>query len=109
MCFCVASIFRLLAQGKMDYKLGIAWTFVFGSVAALALAPRTLARMAAFLGIASPMNMLFFFGFLFSTGILFSLSRRTSRLQAQVQRLAQETAMRHEMSNDVQENKLQLR
>lgn len=93
MCLCVAQIIRLLAQKKMDYKLGIVWALVFTSIAALALAPRALARAASILGIASPVNMLFFFGFLFCAGILFSLSRRISTLQAQVRRLAQEAAI----------------
>lgn len=93
MFLCVVSIARLLARGKMDYKLGIIWAVVFTAIAVLALVPRTLSRIAAFVGIASPVNMLFFFGFLFCAGILFTLSRRISRLQSQVRRLAQETAI----------------
>jgi hypothetical protein len=52
-----------------------------------------LSRVAAFLGIASPVNMLFFLGFLFCAGIIFTLSRRVSRLQLQVRRLTQEIAI----------------
>ena len=105
MCLCVAYIVKLLAQQKMDYKLGIVWTIVFAAIAMLSLVPRTLSRIAAFVGIASPVNMLFFFGFLFCAGILFSLSRRTSMLQAQVRRLAQEAAIYRAGRTDVQPKK----
>jgi hypothetical protein len=97
MCLCVAQIVRLLAKGKMDYKLGIIWTIVFTAIAVLSFIPSTLSRIAAFVGIASPVNMLFFFGFLFCTGIIFLLSRRTSALHAQVRRLAQEVALSQRM------------
>ena len=70
MFLCVASIIRLLAKGKMDYKLGIIWAMVFTAIAVLSLIPRTLSRIAAFLGIASPVNMLFFLGFLLCAGII---------------------------------------
>lgn len=93
MALCVASLIRLLARGKMDYKLGIIWALVFTAIAALAFIPRTLSRIASFLGIASPVNMLFFLGFLFCAGIIFTLSRRISRLQLQVRRLTQEVAI----------------
>ena len=93
MLACVFQIGRLLSRRKLDYKLGLAWAIVFGAIAALALVPRALEYAAAFFGIASPVNMLFFFGFLFAICILFSLSRRVSTLQAQVRRLAQEAAI----------------
>lgn len=93
MSLCVLSIVRLLAKGKMDYKLGIIWAIVFSAIAGLSLIPRTLSRIASFLGIASPVNMLFFLGFLFCAGIIFTLSRRVSRLQMQVRRLTQEIAI----------------
>lgn len=93
MGICIAAIGRLLSRRKIDYKIGIVWAFVFACIAVLALMPRALARIAAFLGIASPVNMLFFFSFIFCAGVLFSLSRRTSRLQDQVRCLAQEVAV----------------
>ena len=93
MFLCVASIVRLLAKGKMDYKLGIIWAMVFSAIAVLSLIPHTLSRIAAFLGIASPVNMLFFLGFLLCAGIIFTFSRRISRLQMQVRRLTQELAI----------------
>jgi len=89
----VVAIVRLLALKKLDYKLGLAWMGVFVSIAVLSMVPRLLGRMAAFLGIQVPLNMLFFFGFLFFAAILFSLSRRIATLQNQVRRLAQELAL----------------
>ena len=93
MCVFVAVIVRLLALKKLDYKLGLAWMAVFVALAGLSLAPDLLGRIAAFLDIQVPVNMLFFFGFLFCAAILFSLSRRIATLQAQVRRLAQEAAL----------------
>ena len=93
MALAVAWSLRLLAKGKLDWKLGIGWIAVFCSVAGLALMPRLLDRMARAVGIASPVNMLFFFGFLFCAAILFSLSRRIAALHAQIRRIAQDLAL----------------
>lgn len=93
MCFFVAAIVRLLALKKMDYKLGLAWMSVCVAIAVLSAEPRLLDCVSAFLGIASPVNMLFFFSFLFTTAILFSLSRRIAMLQAKLRRMAQEVAV----------------
>lgn len=93
MALAVLGSFRLLAKGKLDWKLGIGWIAVFCSVAGLSLVPRFLDRMARAVGIASPVNMLFFFGFLFCAAILFSLSRRIAALHAQLRRISQDLAL----------------
>ena len=93
MALCVLRAVWLLSRGKLDYKLGIGWIGVFCAIAVLGLAPGLLDRAARVFGIAAPVNMLFFFGFLFCAVILFALSRRTANLQAQVRRLAQELAI----------------
>lgn len=93
MCFFAAAIVRLLALKKMDYKLGLAWMSVCAAIAVLSAEPRVLDCVSAFLGIASPVNMLFFFSFLFTTAILFSLSRRIAVLQSKLRRMAQEVAV----------------
>ena len=93
MALCVLRAVWLLSRGKLDYKLGIGWIGVFCSIAGLVLAPGLLIRAARLLGIAAPVNMLFFFGFLFCAAILFALSRRTANLLAQVRRIAQELAI----------------
>ena len=93
MALCVLRAVWLISRGKLDFKLGVGWIAVFCAIAVLVLVPGPLARAARVLGIAAPVNMLFFFGFLFCAAILFALSRRTAGLQAQVRRLAQELAL----------------
>lgn len=49
--------------------------------------------MAHKLGIASPVNMLFFFGFCFSLMIIFVLTISISRMSIRIKQLAQELAL----------------
>ena len=52
------------------------------------------------LGIQSPVNMIFFLGFLFSLMIIFSLTVTISRITAKVRKMAQEIAFLSEQLDE---------
>lgn len=52
------------------------------------------------LGIASPVNMLFFLGFCFSLVIIFVLTVAVSRMSIRIKQLAQEIALYEKNSNE---------
>lgn len=90
--FCVI-VFRLLHKKKIDFKYALAWLFLGTIILILALYPSFLSRLSNLVGIISPVNMLFFFGFCFSLCIIFFLSMTVSHLSEKVKKMAQELAI----------------
>lgn len=62
-------------------------------VLVLAIFPKLLNVVAKHLGIGTPVNMLFFFGFCLSIVIIFTLSIALSNLTDKVKKMAQEIAI----------------
>ena len=60
------------------------------------LFPSTMGHVAAFFGIYSPVNMIFFMGFVLSLVIIFTLTVALSRVTARVRKLAQMIALQDE-------------
>lgn len=99
-------IINLIRKRKMDFRYGLGWIFIAMCISVLAIWPLILDRMADVLGIASPMNMLFFFGFGFAVMVIFSLSMTISHLADRVKKLSQEIAIiRKDMYENYQEIK----
>lgn len=86
-------IVNLLRQKKIDFKYGLGWLVIDLCILCLAVFPFLLEKIAHFIGIASPVNMLFFFGLLFSLVVIFSLSVAVSKLSDRVKKLSQEIAI----------------
>ncbi len=86
-------IVNLTRKKKIDFKYALGWLFVDLCILFLSVFPLILNEVALFLGIASPMNMLFFFGFCFAVIMIFSLSMSVSRLSDKVRKLSQEIAI----------------
>ena len=86
-------IIKLVRHKRIDFKYGLAWLLVELCILILAIWPVLLNKLADMLGIASPMNMLFFFGFTLVVVIIFSLSISVSKLSDRVRKLSQEIAI----------------
>ena len=86
-------IFNLMRHKRLDFKFAIGWIFIDICIMALAVCPVILTKIAKLIGIASPVNMLFFFGFCFSVAIIFALSMTISKLTDRVKKLSQEIAI----------------
>ena len=93
MAVAIALIIHLLGKKKMDFKFGLGWILVALCVLFFAISPNLLARISAVIGIVSPVNMLFFFGFILSVVIIFSMSMTISVLSDKVRKLSQELAI----------------
>lgn len=102
-------ILNLVKKKYMDLRYALIWIIVSVCILILTAFPEILNRMAKVLGIASPVNMLFFFGFCFSIVIILSLSIALSRMSEKIKRMAQEIAiMRKDMDtrlNEVEKKK----
>lgn len=78
---------------SIDFKYALLWLFVCMCVLILTAFPKLLVIISSALGIASPVNMLFFFGFCLSIVIIFTLSIALSSLNDKVKKMAQEIAI----------------
>ena len=82
----------------------LAWLIVGVGTLVLDCFPNLITWLARKVGIASPVNMLFFFGFCFSLMIIFVLTVSISRMSIRIKQLAQELAL-HEKENGKKELK----
>ena len=86
-------ILNMIRKRKLELKYSLVWLIVMIMLMIIACIPETLTKLATALGIYSPVNMIFFLGFVFSLVIIFVLTVTVSRLSARIRRLAQILAM----------------
>lgn len=96
----LAMIINMVRKRDLELKYVLGWMACDIALIVLALFPDLMRGLSAALGIRSPMNMIFFLGFLFSLAIIFSLTVALSRVTEKVRRIAQILAM---LPEDVQE------
>jgi hypothetical protein len=84
---------RLLSNRRLSFKIGLLWIFVDVILLLFSIFPSWLNCVSHFFGIASPVNMLFFFGFIFAIVLIFSLSMEVTKLSDRVKKLSQELAI----------------
>ncbi len=94
-------ILRSVRKKKINYKFGILWLVIALIVGIMAALPDFLTWVSQTLGIAAPVNMLFFLGFVLVVGIILELSATVSKLNDEVRELTQRIALaEHEEKND---------
>ena len=86
-------IMNLIRKNKLDLKYSLSWLIVGVFVFVLALMPKTIDTISGFLGIADPMNMVFFLGFIFILIIVLALTVALSIASNSVKRLNQKIGM----------------
>lgn len=86
-------ILNMIRKRKLELKYSLVWLIVLVFLLVIACMPEKLQEIANALGIYSPVNMIFFLGFVFSLVIIFVLTVTVSRLSARIRRLAQIVAM----------------
>ena len=103
-CMVAAMLFiiRMIHRKRMSFRYGLGWLFVVVCLVILAAFPWILNNIAAFMGIASPVNTLFFFGFCFAIFLIFSLSITVSKQADRIKKLSQEIAILRKDSYDKQ-------
>ena len=89
-------IINMIRKKSLELRYALAWLIV--GVGVLDIFPELMTKLAAMLGIYSPVNMLFFLGFCFSLVIIFILTVAVSRMSIRIKNLTQELAL-HEREN----------
>lgn len=103
-CMLAAMIFiiHMVHKKRMSFRYGLGWLLVVICLMFLAAFPWILNRIAEFMGIASPVNTLFLFGFCFAVLLIFSLSVTVSKQADKIKKLTQEIAILRKDSYDNQ-------
>nr|NLI51425.1 DUF2304 domain-containing protein [Propionibacterium sp.] len=86
-------IFRLLRAGRIREKYAALWIIVGAGVVALAVWPGLLNFLAEGIGVALPVNLLFFLAILLLLGVTLHLSLEASRLEDETRVLAERVAL----------------
>lgn len=93
------AIINLIRKRSLELKYALTWLFLGAALFVVVMIPGLIQHMAEFLGIYSPMNMVFFLGFLFSLIVIFSLTMALSRNSIRVRKMAQKIALNEYRSN----------
>lgn len=97
-------IVSLIRRNRLELKYALSWMVVAVIILIIDIFPSVMDKLALFLGIASPMNMMFFLGLLFSLVIILTLTVAVSIAAGSVKRLTQKIALL-EKRIDILENK----
>lgn len=86
-------IVNMIRQKKLELRYALSWLGVGVAILILDCFPQLITWLSEKVGIASPVNMLFFFGFCFSLMIIFVLTVAVSRMSIRIKELTQELAL----------------
>ncbi len=90
----LAIIINEVRRRRLELKYVLAWLIADLALILFAAVPQSMMWLASLLGIYSPVNMIFFLGFIFLALIIFALTVALSRATANHRRLAQSVALR---------------
>lgn len=93
-------LIRQIFRKKLDIKYGIIWLGMSIIIMIFAIWPSLLVRLSDLMGIASPVNMLFFVGLILLIMAIYVLSRSVGMLMDKVRRMSQEIAILNKKLND---------
>lgn len=86
-------IINVVRKEKLHLKYALPWLACVVVLAILVAIPNAIQGLASLLGIYSPVNMVFFLGFVFSLAIVFVLTLWLSKMTARVRQMAQTIAL----------------
>lgn len=86
-------IIDMIRKKRLELSYALSWLLVGIGVLILDIFPQLIKTISEKIGIVSPVNMLFFFGFCFSLIIIFVLTIAVSKLSIKIKQLAQQIAM----------------
>lgn len=89
----VLTIFEMVRRRYIRGRFAVIWTIVGVVTTLMALAPGALDWAAQVTGVAVPLNLLFFIGFLGLLLILIQLTAEIGRLEKRLLRVAEEAAL----------------
>ncbi len=86
-------ILNMVRKRALELKYALSWFALLIGVGIMVCSPNTMDVLAKAMGIYSPVNMIFFMGFVFAIVIIFILTVTLSRLSVRVRKMAQIIAM----------------
>ena len=92
-------VIDLLRRGVLREKYAVLWLFFSGAALMLAIFPAVLVWLTGVLGVAEPVNLLFFVTIVLLVLVSIQLSYELSRHEARIRRLAEEVALLQEEIN----------
>lgn len=94
-CLLCALIFmvRQIRKKKILLQYTLSWMFLVLGLALVILFPSILDIVSGLMGIAVPVNTVFFLGFLFALIIIYNLTAAVSRMSTEITHLTQEVAL----------------
>jgi len=95
-CIVMAVIVNMIRHKKLELKYALAWLLVGIGVFCLNCFPEIMVWLAKIMGIADPINMLFFIGFCFTLMLVFILTAVVSKMSVKLKVMAQELALLQE-------------
>lgn len=93
-------IVNMIRQKKLELRYALSWLGVGVAILILDCFPQLITWLSEKVGIASPVNMLFFFGFCFSLMIIFVLTVAVSRMSIRIKELTQALALFEKRSRE---------
>lgn len=97
-------IVNMIRRKRLELRYALVWLGVGIGTLFLDCFPIVITKISRAMGIANPINMLFFFGFCFSLAIIFVLTVAISRMSIRIKQLSQEIALFEEETNKKKEN-----
>ena len=91
----------LLRRGVLKEKYAVLWLLFAGTALFFAIFPSALVKISAFLGVAEPVNLLFFVTIVLLVLVSVQLSYELSRHEARIRRLAEEIALLEQRTKDI--------
>ena len=95
-------VFYLLRKGVLREKYAVLWLFFSGAALFFALFPGALDWLSVTIGVAAPVNLLFFTTVVLLVLVSVQLSYELSRHEARIRRLAEEVALLREQIEEKQ-------
>ena len=97
---CLISMIR---RRKLDIKYALSWMLMIVLMLIVDIFPPILSLISYFFGIATPVNTLFFLGFIFSLVLIFVLTVSVSRLSDRVRQMSQSLAIAEKRIREMEE------
>ena len=98
-------IVNMIRKKRLELRYALAWLIVGVGTLVLDCFPILTTKLAELIGVASPINMLFFLGFCFSLVSIFVLTVAISRVSIRMKQLTQELALYEKKMNDELKNR----
>ena len=98
-------VFSLLRRGVLREKYAVLWLFFSGAALFFAVFPGALVWISSTIGVAQPVNLLFFITVVLLVLVAVQLSYELSRHEARIRRLAEEIALLEHEIKDLRESR----